>query len=336
MTKYLPLGTHPQTRLRRMRSAHWSRAWAAESQLLCEHLILPVFVRDKDLTPHIPSLPGVQRLSLDELIPQCEKALALGIQTVALFAAVTSSRRTPNGEELLNPDGLLIRAIQSLKKHLPELGVITDVALDQFTSHGQDALVQNGLILNDETLPLLAQGAVLQAQAGADVIAPSEMMDGRVAVIRSALDHAGFENVLIMSYSAKYASSLYAPFRDALGSAQCLQSADKKTYQMDPRNGDEALREAAFDIQEGADMVMVKPGLPYLDVVYRLSQTLPVPICAYHVSGEYAMLKAAAANGWIDGDLVLIESLTAFRRAGAKVILTYGALEAALLLKTQL
>lgn len=327
------LGNFPTTRLRRLRQTAWSRDLVAEHLLTPRDLILPLFVREPEIAPFVSQLPDVKRLTLEELGPLCAQALSLGIPAVALFPVVALAKRTPNADEILNPQGLLIQAIQLLKRELPTLGVITDVALDAFTSHGQDGLMRDNLILNDETLAILGPAAVLQAQAGSDVIAPSDMMDGRVRVIRTALDQAGFDQVQIMSYTAKYASSFYAPFRQALGSASCLGKGDKKTYYIDPRNGDEALREAATDLMEGADMLIVKPGLPYLDVLYRLHKEFPVPLAAYQVTGEYAMLKAASQNGWLDGSQVLLESLIAFKRAGAKAILTYGALEAARLLR---
>lgn len=322
-------GQFPQTRLRRLRANYWSRELVAEHRLSPENLIWPIFVRPPESTPEIPHLPGVLRLTLEELLPACEKALTLKIPAVALFPVIPMARKTPRGEEILNPENLLIQGIQTIKRHFPEMGVITDIALDAFTDHGQDGILKDGQVMNDETLEIFGPAAVLQAQAGSDVIAPSDMMDGRIKIIREALDKALFSHVSLLSYAVKYASSFYAPFRQAIGSAHCLGKADKKTYQMDPRNGKEALREAALDLGEGADMLMVKPGLPYLDILYRLSQAFPVPIIAYQVSGEYATLKASSQKGWTDGLLTLMESLIAFKRSGASGIMTYGALEAA-------
>jgi porphobilinogen synthase len=335
MTHFYFLGNagFPHTRLRRNRSQAWTRHLIAETVLSSHDLILPLFVRDAGIPDQIQSLPGVCRYSLEALLPVCEQAVELGIPAVALFPVIAPEKRTPLAEELLNPEGLLLQAIRRIKQHIPELGIITDVALDVFTSHGQDGLIQDGKVLNDETLEVIQKAAVLQAQAGSDVIAPSEMMDGRIKALRACLDSAGFQEVLLLSYTAKYASAFYGPFRDAVGSTACLGLADKKTYQMDPANQLEALREAALDVEEGADMLMVKPGLPYLDIISLLKHTFPLPILAYHVSGEYAMLKAAASQGWLDGDAVLMESLLCLKRAGASAILTYGALEAAALLK---
>ncbi len=330
---FLEAAGFPHTRLRRNRNQAWTRNLVAETTISSHDLILPLFVREAGIPDQIKSLPGVGRYSLETLLPVCERAAKLDIPAVALFPVVAHDKRTLLAEEILNPEGLLIQAIQSIKQHFPQLGVITDVALDAFTSHGQDGLIQNGKILNDETLEVLQKAAVLQAQAGSDVIAPSEMMDGRIKALRTSLDDAGFQDVLLLSYTAKYASAFYGPFREALGSAACLGQADKKTYQMNPANQVEALREAALDVEEGADMLMVKPGLPYLDVISLLKQTFPLPILAYHVSGEYAMLKAAASQGWLDGDAVLMESLLCLKRAGSSAIFTYGALEAAELLK---
>lgn len=331
----ISLGNFPHVRLRRTRQYTWCRALVSESHLSTDDLIWPVFVREAEIAPHIPSMPGVQRYTLDELTEACERAVSLKIPAVALFPVIAQEKRSADAAEILNPEGLLIQAIQKIKSHFPQLGVITDVALDAFTSHGQDGLIADGKILNDETLAILEKAVVLQGRAGSDMIAPSEMMDGRVGVIRQALDRENLTSVQILSYTAKYASAFYGPFRDALASAHCLGKADKKTYQMDPANSDEALREAILDIQEGADMLMVKPGLPYLDVIYRFKQTFKMPVFAYHVSGEYAMLKAAAAQGWLDYGAVLMESLLAFKRAGADGILTYAALEAAQLLEAR-
>lgn len=322
----------PQVRLRRNRQESWCRALVAEHCLSPRDLILPLFVREAGLSPKISSMPGVKRYTLDELLFICEQAISLKIPAVALFPVVAHEKRSLSAAEILNPDGLLIQAIQKIKMHFPELGVITDVALDAFTSHGQDGLIGEGKILNDETLSILEKAAVLQGQAGSDIIAPSEMMDGRVGAIRRALDFEKLASVKILSYTAKYASAFYGPFREALGSTNCLGKADKKTYQMDPANSDEALREGMLDVAEGADMVMVKPGLPYLDVIYRFKQFFHMPLFAYHVSGEYAMLKAAAAQGWLDYEATLMESLLAFKRAGTDGIFTYGAIDAARLM----
>lgn len=327
-------GRFPQVRLHRTRAFEWSRDLVAETSLSPKDFILPLFVREDDLPASINSLPGVRRYNLEQLPEICEQVTTLGIPAVALFPVIAQEKRTPLAEEILNPEGLLPKAIGRIKQALPQLGVITDVALDAFTSHGQDGLIQDGQILNDATLEMLEKAAILQAQAGSDVIAPSEMMDGRIGVLRKALDCAGFESVMLLSYTAKYASSFYGPFREALGSDACLGQADKKTYQMDPGNALEALREAALDVEEGADMLMVKPALAYLDIIASFKQTFPLPVLAYQVSGEYAMLKAAAAQGWLDFDTTLMESLTAIKRAGARAILTYGALEAARLIKS--
>jgi porphobilinogen synthase len=275
-------------------------------------------------------MPGVERLSLDLLLPVAEQCVKLGIPVIALFPVISSELKTPDGREACNPKGLTPEVVASLKKHFPELGVMTDVALDPYTSHGQDGLLdENGYILNDETLRVLTQQALTHAQAGVDIVAPSDMMDGRIGSIRKALETNGFIHTKILAYSAKYASSFYGPFREAVGSAKNLGKSDKKTYQMDPANSDEALREVALDIAEGADMVMVKPGMPYLDIVRRVKDTFKVPTFAYQVSGEYAMLKAAAQNGWLDHDAVMMESLLTFKRAGADGVLTYFAIDAA-------
>jgi porphobilinogen synthase len=279
-------------------------------------------------------MPGVARQSLDHLLRTAEQCVELGVPVIALFPVIDAALKTPDGSEALNPDGLVPRAVRALKQRFPQLGVLTDVALDPFTSHGQDGVIDDsGYILNDPTVAILAQQALVQADAGVDIVAPSDMMDGRIGAIRQALEAAGHIHTRIMAYSAKYASSFYGPFRDAVGSAANLGKADKKTYQMDPGNSDEALREVALDLAEGADMVMVKPGLPYLDIVRRVKDEFRVPTFAYQVSGEYAMVKAAAANGWLDHDAVMMESLLAFKRAGADGVLSYFALDAARLLK---
>jgi porphobilinogen synthase len=279
-------------------------------------------------------MPGVQRLSIDRLMPLAEECVALGVPVLALFPVIDPALKTPDGREATNPDGLVPRAVRALKDRFPTLGVLTDVALDPFTSHGQDGLLDDtGYILNDATVAVLTKQALVQAEAGVDIVAPSDMMDGRIGAIRRALEAHGHIHTRIMAYSAKYASAFYGPFRDAVGSATNLGKSDKKAYQMDPGNSDEALREVALDIAEGADMVMVKPGMPYLDIVRRVKDAFRVPTFAYQVSGEYAMLKAAAANGWLDHDAVMMESLLAFKRAGADGILTYFALDAARLLR---
>jgi porphobilinogen synthase len=325
----------PSHRPRRLRRDVFTRRLVREHELRPSDLILPVFVIEgRDQAQDVASMPGVQRLSLDRLLPVAETCLALGIPAIALFPVIDVALKTPDGREALNPSGLVPKVVKALKQHFPELGVITDVALDPYTSHGQDGLIDtNGHVLNDETVAVLAQQALVQAQAGVDIVAPSDMMDGRIRAIRSSLESANLIDTRIMSYSAKYASSFYGPFRDAVGSAKQLGGVDKRSYQMDPANSDEALREVALDLQEGADMVMVKPGLPYLDIVRRVKDTFAVPTFAYQVSGEYAMLKAAATNGWLDHDAVMMESLLAFKRAGADGVLSYCALDAARLLK---
>jgi porphobilinogen synthase len=325
----------PASRPRRLRRDAAARALVREHRLAPEDLILPVFVLDgAGRSEDVPSMPGVQRLSVERLLPLAEQCLALGVPALALFPVVDPTLKTPDGREALNPDGLVPRTVAALKARLPELNLLTDVALDPYTSHGQDGLIDDaGYIVNDETVEVLTRQAVLQAQAGVDIVAPSDMMDGRIGAIRDALEGAGLVHTRIMAYSAKYASAFYGPFRDAVGSKANLGQSDKRTYQMDPGNSDEALREVALDIAEGADMVMVKPGLPYLDIVRRVKDEFRVPTFAYQVSGEYAMLKAAAAQGWLDHDAVMLESLLAFRRAGADGVLSYFALEAARLLR---
>ena len=324
----------PLSRPRRLRAHSFSRALVQEHHVRPQDLILPVFVLEgQGITQPVASMPGVSRLSLDRLLPIAEACVAKGIPVMALFPVIEPSLKTNEGQEALNPEGLVPRVVRALKDRFPELGLMTDVALDPYTSHGQDGLLDDqGLILNDPTVAQLTRQALLQAQAGVDIVAPSDMMDGRIGAIRRALEEAGSAQTQIMAYSAKYASAFYGPFRDAVGSAANLGKSNKKTYQMDPGNTDEALREVALDLQEGADMVMVKPGMPYLDIVRRVKETFHVPTFAYQVSGEYAMLKAAAANGWLNHDAVLLESLLAFKRAGADGILTYSALEAAELL----
>ncbi|MEX2308764.1 MAG: porphobilinogen synthase [Pirellulales bacterium] len=327
-------GQFPQTRLRRLRRHDWSRRLVAEARLSVDDLIWPLFVHEgKNRRQPVPSMPGVERLSIDLLVQTAGSAVDLGIPAVAIFPVVDQAKKTPDAEEAVNRENLICRAVRAIKQaHGESIGVICDVALDPYTSHGQDGLVRDGYVVNDETIDVLCRQAIVQAEAGCDVIAPSDMMDGRVGRIRHALDEAGFEQVSIMAYAAKYASAFYGPFRDAVGSAATLGSGDKRTYQMDPANTDEALREVALDIAEGADMVMVKPGLPYLDVVRRVKDTFRVPTFAYQVSGEYAMICAAAQNGWLDREKTMLESLLAFKRAGADGILTYFAHDAARLL----
>ena len=321
----------PASRPRRLRRDTFTRALVREHRLAPEDFILPVFVLEgQGREEAVASMPGVMRRSLDGLFGVAEQCLALGVPVMALFPVIDPALKTPDGREAANPDGLVPTVVRELKKRFPELGLLTDVALDPFTSHGQDGLLDDtGYILNDETVAMLTRQALVQAEAGVDIVAPSDMMDGRIGAIRDALEARGLIHTRIMAYSAKYASAFYGPFRDAVGSAGNLGKADKKVYQMDPGNSDEALREVALDIAEGADMVMVKPGMPYLDIVRRVKEEFRVPTFAYQVSGEYAMLKAAAANGWLDHDAVMMESLLAFRRAGADGVLTYFALEAA-------
>jgi porphobilinogen synthase len=325
----------PAHRPRRLRKDEFSRRLVREHALTSADLIYPVFVVDQaDGTQAIPSMPGVSRLGQKALFEAAEQCVALGIPVMALFPVIDASLKTPDGQEALNPEGLVPRTVRELKKRFPELGVMTDVALDPFTSHGQDGLLDDAnYILNDETVSVLTRQALVQAEAGVDIVAPSDMMDGRIGAIRQALESQGLIHTRIMAYSAKYASAFYGPFRDAVGSAANLGKANKKVYQMDPGNSDEALREVGLDIAEGADMVMVKPGMPYLDIVRRVKDTFHVPTFAYQVSGEYAMLKAAAQNGWLDHDAVMMESLLAFKRAGADGVLTYFALDAARALK---
>ncbi|MDI6749693.1 MAG: porphobilinogen synthase [Rhodocyclaceae bacterium] len=328
-------GVFPGTRMRRMRRDEFSRRLMRESVLTAADLIYPVFVLEgTKKTEPVASMPGVERMTLDRLLPVAEKALKLGIPAIALFPVIDAAKKSEDASEAWNPQGLVPTVVATLKKEFPELGVITDVALDPYTSHGQDGLIDaSGYVMNDETIEALVKQALTHAQAGADVVAPSDMMDGRVKAIRAALDDAKLIHTRILAYSAKYASSFYGPFRDAVGSAANLGKGNKTTYQMDPANSDEALREVALDLDEGADMVMVKPGMPYLDIVRRVKDTFGVPTFAYQVSGEYAMLKAAAQNGWLDHDAVMLEALLAFKRAGADGILTYFALEAAAMLQ---
>ncbi len=325
----------PHNRPRRLRVDDFTRRLVREHRLSADDLIYPVFVTEgTGVRQAVPSMPGVERYSLDTLLPVAAECVALGIPVLALFPVIDASLKTPDGVEATNPDGLIPRVVAALKAAHPELGIMTDVALDPYTSHGQDGLIdENGYILNEPTTEMLVRQALVQAAAGVDLVAPSDMMDGRIGAIRRALEDAGHIHTRIMAYSAKYASAFYGPFRDAVGSAANLGKSTKATYQMDPANTDEALREVALDLQEGADMVMVKPGMPYLDVVARVKDTFGVPTFAYQVSGEYAMLKAAAANGWIDGEKTMMEALLAFKRAGADGILTYFAIDAARLLR---
>lgn len=323
----------PATRLRRVRAHDWSRRLVRECRLSVDDLIWPMFVFDGHGSEEVGSLPGVKRLGIDQIVDAAQRAVDLGIPAIALFPATDRSLKSDDAAEAINENNLVCRVTRAIKKAVgDQLGVILDVALDPYSSHGQDGLVRDGRVLNDETLAVLQQQAVVQARAGCDVIAPSDMMDGRIGVVRSALDEHDFQDVQIMSYAAKYASAFYGPFREAVGSAANLGAADKKTYQQSPSQSDEAIHEVALDLAEGADSVMVKPGMPYLDVVARVKQTFAVPTFAYQVSGEYAMLRGAADAGWLDGDAVIMESLLAFKRAGADGVLTYFAPDAARLL----
>ena len=322
-------GRFPRTRMRRNRQDAWSRAMVSENALASTDLMWPVFISEGGNTIEpISSMPGVNRLGIDALVDAVAEVAELGIPAIALFPYTDDSLKTPEAEEAYNPENLVCRAVQAVKKAHPGVGIMCDVALDPYNSDGHDGLVRDGRVLNDETVEILTRQAVVQARAGCDIIAPSDMMDGRIGAIRDALDAEGFQDVLIMSYAAKYASAFYGPFRNAVGSSGALKG-DKKTYQMDPANSDEALREVGLDIDEGADMVMVKPGLAYLDIIRRVKDAYSVPTFAYNVSGEYAMLKAAADHGWLDYDTVMMETLMAFKRAGCNGILTYFALEAA-------
>ena len=329
MTEIFPVG-YPTRRLRRNRRGAFSRALVRENTLTTSHLIYPMFVLDgHNQRESVNSMPGVDRLSIDLMLKQAERAHTLGIPAVALFPVVRDNK-TEDGREAYNPDGLVQRAVRALKSELPDLGVITDVALDPYTTHGQDGLIDaSGYVLNDETCEVLVQQALSHAEAGADIVAPSDMMDGRIGLIRDALEDEDHIHTRILAYSAKYASAFYGPFRDAVGSSANLGKKDKRTYQMDPSNSDEALHEVAEDLYEGADIVMIKPGLPYLDIVQRIKTTFKVPVAVYQVSGEYAMIQAAHQNGWIDGKAVMMESLESMVRAGADCILTYSAIDAA-------
>lgn len=331
-----PYASFPAGRPRRLRRDDFTRRLVRENRLSADDFIYPVFVlQGQGRREAVPSMPGVERLSLDLLLPVAEECLALGIPALALFPVIDASLKDAQGSEAANPEGLIPAAVRGLKARFPELGVMTDVALDPYTSHGQDGLLdESGYILNDPTVAQLVKQALAHAAAGADIVAPSDMMDGRIGAVRQALEAAGHVHTRIMAYSAKYASAFYGPFRDAVGSAASLGKSNKKVYQMDPANSNEALREVALDIAEGADMVMVKPGLPYLDVLRRVKDEFAMPTFAYQVSGEYAMLKAAAQNGWLAHDAAMLESLLAFRRAGADGVLTYFAREAARLLKS--
>jgi porphobilinogen synthase len=321
----------PATRMRRMRRSDFTRRLMQETRLCTADLIYPMFVTDgKTAREPVASMPGVDRVNLDELLKEAQQIHALGIPAIALFPVIADNLKSELAEEAYNPDGLVQRAVRALKQTVPDLGIITDVALDPYTSHGQDGLTNNqGYVINDETVAVLVRQAVSHAEAGADIVAPSDMMDGRIGAIRQALEANGLIHTLILAYAAKYASSFYGPFRDAVGSAKNLGGGAKYTYQMDPANSDEALREVALDIQEGADIVMVKPALPYLDILYRVKQTFGMPTFAYNVSGEYAMLKAAAQNGWLDERKTVLEALLSCKRAGADAILTYHAKQVA-------
>ena len=328
---------HPLHRPRRMRRDDFSRRLMRENHLTTDDLIYPVFVVEgtNERQP-VPSMPGVERVSVDLLMNVAEQCVELGVPVLSLFPAIEPSLKTPDGREAANPEGLIPSAVRELKKRFPELGVLTDVALDPYTSHGQDGILdEQGYVINDDTIEMLVEQARVQAEAGVDIFAPSDMMDGRIGAIREMLESDGHIHTRIMAYSAKYASAFYGPFRDAVGSASNLGKGNKMTYQMDPANSDEALREVRLDIEEGADMVMVKPGMPYLDILRRVKDEFRFPTYVYQVSGEYAMLKAAAMNGWLDHDKVVLESLLAFKRAGADGVLTYFALDAARLLKAQ-
>jgi porphobilinogen synthase len=327
----------PAIRMRRMRRDPFSRALMRENNVTAADLIYPVFILDGvNQREPVLSMPGVERVSVDLLLKVAEECVALGIPVLALFPVIDAAKKTPDGIEATNPDGLVPRAVRALKQAFPELGILTDVALDPYTSHGQDGLIDdNGYVINDVTTDMLVRQALTQAQAGVDVVAPSDMMDGRIGAVRAALEEHGLIHTRIMAYSAKYASAFYGPFRDAVGSAKNLGKGDKNTYQMDPANSDEALREVGLDLAEGADMVMVKPGMPYLDIVRRVKDEFKVPTFAYQVSGEYAMIKAAAQNGWLDHDKVMMEAMLSFKRAGADAVLTYFALDVARLLKAR-
>ncbi|MEC9365304.1 MAG: porphobilinogen synthase [Sinimarinibacterium flocculans] len=326
----MAIGSYPSTRLRRTRQAAFIRDMVRETRLVPAQLIQPLFVAENALRGPVAAMPGVTRLDLDELVRECEALYALGIRSVALFPVTPAERKTPNGDEALNPDSLMCRAIKAVKQALPQIGIVADVALDPYTSHGQDGVLDEaGRVDNDASCEILRRQALLYARCGVDIVAPSDMMDGRIGHIRQVLERDGCKDTLILSYAAKYASSFYGPFRDAVGSGSNLGKGGKETYQMDPANTDEALREVALDLDEGADIVMVKPGLPYLDIIRRIKDGFGVPVAAYQVSGEYSMLKAAAANGWLDEKKAVLEALVCLRRAGADMILSYHAKDAA-------
>jgi porphobilinogen synthase len=332
------MSAYPATRMRRLRRHDWTRRMVAENTLSPADFIWPIFLIDGEKKREaIASMPGVERLSVDQAVVAAGEAAKLGIPVIALFPSTDPSLKTEDGREAINAGNLVCRAVRAIKKAVPEIGILCDVALDPYTSHGHDGLIRDGDVHNDSTLEMLVRQALVQTEAGADIIAPSDMMDGRVGAIRAALESQGHHNTMIMAYAAKYASAFYGPFRDALGTTQVkstgLKAGDKRTYQMDPANGDEALREVALDLEEGADMVMIKPGMPYLDLVRRVKERFGVPTFAYQVSGEYAMLSAAFEKNWLDRDRAIIETLTGFKRAGASGILTYFAVEAAKLLK---
>jgi porphobilinogen synthase len=332
-TERLNFGSFPSVRMRRNRRTAWVRRLVAENRLTVDDLIWPIFIIDgRDRREPIAAMPGVERVSVDLAAREAERAAELGIPAVATFPNIDMALRDETGSNIVSPDNLINRATRAIKKAVPEIGVITDAALDPFTSHGHDGILRDGIIVNDETVEQVTRAAVLQAAAGADIIAPSDMMDGRIGAIRKALDAQGFQDVAIMAYATKYASAFYGPYREAIGTQGVLKG-DKKTYYIDPANSDEALREVALDIAEGADMVMIKPGMPYLDIVRRVKDTFGMPTFAYQVSGEYAMLMAAAQNGWLDGDKAMLEGLLAFKRAGADGVLTYFAPRVAQLLK---
>jgi porphobilinogen synthase len=323
-------GSYPGTRLRRNRRDDWSRRLVAENKLSVDDLIWPIFVHEGEAAAEpVASMPGVNRLPIAMLVNAVEEAAGLGIPMVALFPATPPERKTPDGDEATNTDNLICHTVRAIKRRVSGIGVMCDVALDPYTTHGQDGLVRDNYVVNDESVTVLCRQALVQAEAGCDVIAPSDMMDGRVGAIRTALDGAGFEHVRIVSYAAKYASAFYGPFRDAVGSSANLGQGDKRTYQMNPANGEESIREVALDIAEGADAVIIKPGLPYLDIIRRVKDRFGLPVFAYQVSGEYAMVKAAGERGWIDGELAMVESLLCFKRAGADAIMTYAALDIA-------
>ncbi|HWA69525.1 MAG TPA: porphobilinogen synthase [Rhizomicrobium sp.] len=327
------MSSYPQTRMRRLRRHDWTRRLVAETRLSPADLIWPVFVIEgENRREAVASMPGVERLSVDLVVAAAKEAAALGIPVIALFPHTPAALKSEDGREALNADNLVCRAVRAIKTAVPRIGVLCDVALDPYTSHGHDGVLRDGDVHNDATVDLLVRQALVQVEAGCDIIAPSDMMDGRIGAIRAALEQAGHHNTLLMAYAAKYASAFYGPFRDAVGSSKAL-TGDKRTYQMDPANGDEAMREVALDLAEGADMVMVKPGMPYLDLVRRVRERFEVPTFAYQVSGEYAMLSAAFEKGWLERDRAIMETLTGFKRAGASGILTYFALEAARLLK---